>query len=183
MRRAEVSCVHLPVLVAYSTRTGSTAEVAEVIADVLREAQLPVEVARMRDLKTLGEYGAAILGAPLYMGGMPPEMHRFLSRYRVGLAGMPAWVFVLGPIQGKPEEFNTAGEQAAKQLAQSPWLQPVEVKILGGRFDVNHMPFPFNLARHLPAFPAKDIHPSDIRDWNDIRAWAAGIARLIQPAA
>lgn len=173
----------LPVLVAYSTRTGSTAEVAEVIAEVLREAQLPVEVARMRDIKTLGQCGAAILGTPLYMGGMPSEMHKFLRRYRDRLAGLSTWVFVLGPVQGKPEEFNTAGEQAAKQLAQSPWFQPVEVKILGGRFDVNRMPFPFSLARHLPAFPAKDMHPSDIRDWNDIRSWAAAVARLIQPAA
>jgi menaquinone-dependent protoporphyrinogen oxidase len=183
MRKIEVFCVLSPVLVAYSTRTGSTAEVAEVIAEVLREAQLPVEVARMRDVKTLDQYGAAILGAPLYMGAMPSEMHRFLSRCRVRLAGMAAWVFVLGPIQGKAEEFNSAGEQAAQQLAQSPWFDPVEVKILGGRFDVNRMPFPFNLARHLPAFPVKDVHPSDIRDWDDIRAWAAAIARLIQPAA
>lgn len=183
MRRTEVFCVLLPVLVAYSTRAGSTGEVAEVVAEVLREAQLPVEMARMRDIKTLDQYGAAILGAPLYMGAVPSEMHRFLSRCRVRLAGMATWVFVLGPVQGKPEEFSNAGEQTAKQLDQSPWFQPIEVKILGGRFDVNRMPFPFSLARHLPAFPAKNMPASDIRDWNDIRSWAAAVARLIQPAA
>ncbi len=172
-----------PILVAYSTRTGSTAEVAQAIAEVLREAQLSVEVARMSDLKKLGRYSAVVLGAPLYVGQMPGELHRFLSRFPVQLGAVPQWFFVLGPIDGKPEEFSKAGEQAEKQLKRYTWIQPMEVKILGGRFDVNHMPFPFSLARHLPAFPAKDIPAKDIRDWKDIRAWASIIARHLQPAA
>ncbi|HUB51738.1 MAG TPA: flavodoxin domain-containing protein [Terracidiphilus sp.] len=173
----------LPVLVAYSTRTGSTADVAEAVAEVLRQAQLQVELARMQELKTFGQYRAAIVGAPLYMGGMPSEFHKFLARNRMSLAALPVWIFVLGPIETKPEQFNTAGDQATKQLARSPWLRPVEVKIVGGRFDVNRMPFPFSIARWLPAFPLKNIPVSDIRDWGDIRAWAAGVGRLIQPAA
>jgi menaquinone-dependent protoporphyrinogen oxidase len=171
------------VLVAYSSRTGSTAEVAEVIAEVLRDAQISVEVARMSEIKKMGRYSAVILGAPLYMGQMPGELHRFVSRFPVQLGAHPQWFFVLGPIEGKPEEFSKAGEQAANQLKRYAWIQPLEMKILGGRFDINHMPFPFNLARYLPAFPAKNIAATDIRDWKDIRAWASLIARQIQPAA
>jgi menaquinone-dependent protoporphyrinogen oxidase len=171
------------VLVAYSTRTGSTREVAEAIAEVLRNAQLSVEVARMVDLKRLGRYSAVVLGTPLYMGLMPGEMHRFLSRFRVQLGPIPQWLFVLGPIQGKPEEFSKAGEQAEKQLKRYSWILPLEIKILGGRFDIDHLPFPFSLARRLPAFPIKDVPATDIRDWNDIRAWASRIARQLQPAA
>lgn len=172
-----------PILVAYSTRTGSTGDVAEVIADVLREAQLPVEVARMKDVKTLGRYSAVILGSPLYIGLMPGELHRFLGRFKFQLGCLPQWFFVLGPIEGKPEEFSKASEQAEMQLKKHAWLQPLEVKILGGRFDVNHMPFPFSIATRLPAFPMKNIHATDVRDWNDIRSWAANIARKFQPAA
>jgi menaquinone-dependent protoporphyrinogen oxidase len=172
-----------PVLVAYSTRTGSTREVAEAIAEVLREAKLPVEVARMSEIKAMSRYHAVVLGAPLYVGQMPGELHRFLKRFPIQLGALPQWFFVLGPIKGNPEEFSKAGEQAEKQLRRYPWVQPLDIKILGGRFDVNHMPFPFNLARHLPAFPAKDIQPADIRDWKDIRAWASTIARQLQHAA
>lgn len=172
-----------PVLVAYSTRTGSTGEVAEAIAEVLREAQLPVEVARMSDIKTLGRYHAVVLGAPLYVGQMPGELHRFVSRFPVQLGVIPQWFFVLGPIEGKPAEFSKAGEQVEKQLRRYAWIRPLEIKILGGRFDVNHMPFPFNLARRLPAFPVKDIPATDVRDWKDIRAWASAIARQLVPAA
>lgn len=173
--------MHAPVLVAYSTRTGSTEEVAKAIVEVLREAQFTVDVARMRELRTLGRYSAVILGAPLYVGQMPGELHRFLARFRVQLGGLPQWFFVLGPIEGKPAEFSKAGEQAEKQLRRYGWFQPLEIKILGGRFDVDHMPFPFSLARRLPAFPVKDIPAMDVRDWKDIRAWASVIAGKLAP--
>jgi menaquinone-dependent protoporphyrinogen oxidase len=173
--------MHAPILVAYSTRAGSTADVALEIANILREAHLSVDVARMSELTTLGQYSAAVLGAPLYIGQMPGELHRFLSRFRVQLAPLPQWFFVLGPIEGKPAEFSKAGEQADKQLKKYEWFRPLEVKILGGRFDVNHLPFPYSLARHLPAFPAKDIPAMDVRDWKDIRAWASAIADRFTP--
>lgn len=172
-----------PILVAYSTRSGSTAEVAEAIAEVLRNSQLTVEVARMRDLKALGRYSAVILGTPLYMGQMPGELHRFVSRFPIQLGAHPQWFFVLGPIHARPEEFSKAGEQTEKQLKRYAWIKPLEIKILGGRFDIDSMPFPFSLARYLPAFPLKNTPPSDIRDWKDIRTWASLIARQIQPAA
>lgn len=171
------------ILVAYSTRTGSTGDVAQFVGDVLRDAQLPVEVARMKDITALGRYSAVILGAPLYIGQMPGELHHFLRRFRVQLGGLPQWFFVLGPIEGKPEEFSKAGEQTEKQLEKHAWLQPLEVKILGGRFDVNRMPFPYSLAVRLPAFPIKEVHATDVRDWEDIRAWASNIACKFQPVA
>jgi menaquinone-dependent protoporphyrinogen oxidase len=171
-----------PVLLAYSTFTGSTAEVAEAIAETLRNAQLTVDLARMRDLETLGQYRAVILGAPLYLGELPSEVHRFLSRHRRYLAGIPVWVFVLGPVLGKPEEFNAAGEQVSRQIDRSPWLLPVEVKILGGRFNAGHVPFPYNFVRHFRDFTLADAPSSDIRDWEDIRSWAANIAKKIEQA-
>ena len=167
--------VQLPILVSYSTRTGSTGEVAEFIAEVLREAQVPVEVARMRDLKTFTQYKAAILGAPLYMRGMPGEVSRFLHRHRHELAALPTWVFILGPVRGLPWEFRQAGEKAGKQLERTHWFHPAEVKVVGGRLDVNNLPFPLNLAQHLPV-PGKDLPPTDVRNWDDIRAWTSTIA-------
>jgi len=135
----------------------------------------------MSELKKLGRYSGVVMGAPLYMGQMPGELHRFVSRFPVQLGVHPQWFFVLGPITGKPEEFSKAGEQAQRQLKRYAWIQPLETKILGGRFDVDHMPFPFNFARYLPAFPGRDMPATDIRDWKDIRAWATRIAHQIQP--
>jgi menaquinone-dependent protoporphyrinogen oxidase len=172
-----------PVLLAYSSHTGSTAEVAEVIAEVLHNSGIAVEVARMRNLDSLDRYRAVILGAPLYMGSLPSETRQFLSRHWRFLAGAPTWFFVLGPVNGKPEEFNAAGDQAARQLERTPWFLPIEVKIFGGRIDTDHMPFPYNFLRRLPRFPLRDAKSNDIRDWNDIRYWAANVATKIEQAA
>ncbi|MGA2571167.1 MAG: flavodoxin domain-containing protein [Terracidiphilus sp.] len=172
-----------PVLIAYATRSGSTGEVAEAIGSRMREAGLQVEVARMRDLKAIGDRTAVVLGAPLYMGGLPGELHRFLAHNRIALTATKTWFFVLGPIEGKPEEFEVARGQTERRLAKGPWFKPSALEVFGGKFDVNRMPFPFSLARYLPAFPAKDLPPKDIRDWDAIRAWAEGIARQLLPAA
>jgi len=115
------------------------------------------------------------------MGGFPGVVHRFLSHNRAALATTPPWFFVLGPIEVKPEQFDTARSQAEKQLARYGWLKIAELQIFGGRFDINRMPFPFSLARYLPAFPAKDIPPSDVRDWAAICAWGASIHQPAQP--
>ncbi len=172
-----------PILIAYASRTGSTAEVAEAIAAVLRNAGLQVESAPISTLQSIGERKAVIIGAPLYMGGFSDGLHKFLSRNRDALTATPPRFFVLGPFEAKPEQFDAARAQAEKQLARHSWLTVAELQIFGGRFDVNRMPFPFNLARYLPAFPAKDIPASDVRDWAAIRAWASAIHQPVQPAA
>jgi menaquinone-dependent protoporphyrinogen oxidase len=55
------------VLVAYATRSGSTREIAEVIAATLREHGLEVDLKPARDVRTLEGYRAVVLGAPLFM--------------------------------------------------------------------------------------------------------------------
>jgi menaquinone-dependent protoporphyrinogen oxidase len=172
-----------PVLIAYATRSGSTGEVAEAIGARMREAGLEVEVGPMHGLKSIGERTAVVLGAPLYMGRLPGDVQRFLTRNRIALTVPKTWFFVLGPVQRKDEEFAAARAQAEKELAKSAWFKPSELQVFGGKFDVNRMPFPFSLARHLPAFPGKDMLAMDIRDWDAIRAWAGAIARQLLPAA
>jgi len=183
MREMEGSPMPAPILIAYTTRGGSTREVAEAIGTTMREARLQVEVAPMRSVKSIGERGAVVLGAPLYMGGLPGDVARFLSRNRTALASQKVWFFVLGPIEGKADEFPAAGAQAEKYLAKFAWFKPAELRVFGGKFDVNHMPFPYSLARFLPAFPAKNMPAKDVRDWDAIRVWAAEIAKQVRPAA
>ena len=56
------------VLVAYATRYGSTQEVAEAVATMLRVRGLEVDIQPMREVRTLEGYRAVVLGTPLYMG-------------------------------------------------------------------------------------------------------------------
>jgi menaquinone-dependent protoporphyrinogen oxidase len=170
-------------LIAYATRAGSTAEVAEAMGVSLREAGVMVEVQPMHLVESLQGWKSLILGAPLYAGHFPSEFHKFFTRHRETLAWLRPWCFVLGPIQNIPKEFEGARIQAENQLQKYPWFRPAEIRILGGKFDPYTVPFPFSLMRRLPASLIRKIPAGDIRDWSAIHKWAADIARQVKSAA
>jgi menaquinone-dependent protoporphyrinogen oxidase len=171
------------VLIAYATRGGSTAEVAQTMAAAMQEAGVPTEVLPVSQVNSLAGREALILGAPLYMGHFPKEFHQFLRLHREVLHGARPWLFVLGPTRNQPKDFEGALSQAEKQLSRYPWLHPADLHIFGGRWNPQNVPFPFSLMLRLPGNPLGKIPAEDIRDWAAIREWSLGIARRIKPAA
>ena len=162
------------VLVAYATKYGSTQEVAEAVAATLRESGLTVEIKPAREVRTLEGYDAVVLGAALYMYQWHKDARGFLSRHRKALAGLPVAVFALGPTHSPHDEkeWRDSRAQLDKELAKHPWLKPVAVEILGGKFDPKKLTFPMNkFAGKEPA--------SDARDWTAIRAWSGSISKLL----
>lgn len=170
------------ILVAYVSRCRSTVEVAEAVGSALREAGLPAKIASVEDPLLAGEYDSVILGAPLSMGCLPEEMHHFLSRNRHVLSTVRPRFFILGP-GGRGKEVDEARWQAEKQLAKHSWLRPAELRVFGGWLDNGIHRFPFRFLRRLPAFRERAGCGMDIREWDAIRAWAAGIARQLRSAA
>jgi len=172
-----------PILIAYATRGGSTAEVAQAIGVALEQAGLRAEVLPVAQVPSLLGREALILGAPLYVGRFPKEFRQFIGSHRTSLRALRTWCFVLGPTRREPKDFDAARNQAMKQLGRYPWLRPEDVHILGGRWNMNTIPFPFSLVRRIPGNPLAKIPAEDIRDWTEIREWAAGIAAQLHPAA
>jgi menaquinone-dependent protoporphyrinogen oxidase len=170
-------------LVAYTSRGGSTAEVAEALGVSLREAGILVEVQPMGQVESFQGWKALIIGAPLYMGRFPSDLHKFFVRHRDAIDALHPWFFVLGPTRNDPKDFEGARTQAEKQFKKHPWFRPEEIRIFGGKWDPNTMGFPFSLLRRLPGNPIGKIPASDIRDWPAIREWAKAIARQVKSAA
>jgi menaquinone-dependent protoporphyrinogen oxidase len=165
------------VLVAYATRYGSTQEVAEAIAEAMREGGLAVDIRPAREVRSLEGYGAVVLGAPLYMFRWHKDTLRFLSRYRQALSGRPVAIFALGPTHDPydEKEWQDSRAQLDKELAKFPWLTPVALEVFGGKYDPAKLRFPISLfAGQVPA--------SDVRDWTAIRAWASDLVAKVQPA-
>lgn len=165
------------ILVAYATRYGSTQEVAEAVAATLRERGLAVDIQPMRQVRVLDQYGALVLGAPLYMFHWHKDALHFLAQHREALTRRPVAVFALGPLHAEEKEFQGAREQLDKELAKFPWFAPQAITIFGGKFDPQKLTFPYNLVPALKNMPA-----SDVRDWIAIRAWASDLATQFQPA-
>ena len=169
------------VLITYCTRSGSTAEVAEAIGKTVRDAGLPVKVKAIGEVESIAAGTEVVLGTALYIGKFPREFHLFLTRFEKELAGMRPWVFVLGPTEKERKHFASAEEHARKELGKHPTLRLADMRVLGGKFDPEHLnlAFPLGLMMKLPGNPIKKMPVSDIRDWDWIHRWAEAIAEEI----
>jgi menaquinone-dependent protoporphyrinogen oxidase len=162
------------VLVGYATQYGSTQEVAETIAQTLREGGLAVEVRPVKEARDVEGYSAVVVGAPLMMGHFHKDAANFLKKQRQALSKRPVAIFALGPVHEPHDEkeWKDSQEQLDKELAKYSWLTPAAVELFGGKFDPTKLRFPLDkLAGKEPA--------SDARDWEAIRAWAAGLKPVL----
>ena len=159
------------ILVAYATRNGSTAEVAEAIGKTLAEAGYDVDVRRLPVTGDIDRYIGVVVGAPLYMFRWHKDALRFLKSYRKALENRPVALFALGPFNDVEKEWLEARAQLDKELVKFPWLKAVAVKIVGGKFDPETLGLPYSL---IPAM--KKIPPCDLRDWDALREWAEELA-------
>ncbi len=144
----------MAILVAYTTRNGSTAEVADAVAGALRYAGAEVDLRPAADVWDLERVHAVVLGAPLYNMRWDKPARQFLKRHRTQLLHLPVAVFALGPRSSDAEAFARSRGQLDRALARVPWLAPVAVEVFGG------------------VDPPRKHDRRDIRDWDAIRAWS-----------
>jgi menaquinone-dependent protoporphyrinogen oxidase len=156
------------ILIAYATKHGSTREVAEAVAETLREEGLDVELREAAETRTLDRYDGVVLGGALYLGRLHKDAKRFLLRHRVALAALPVAVFAMGPQTLEEKDVAESRAQLDRALADAPELEPVSVAIFGGVVDPATLRFPLNR-----------MAASDARDWDAIRAWARELARSL----
>jgi len=166
------------VLVAYASSYGSTQEIAEVISETLRSQGLAVDCEPIRNVRKLEGYSAVVLGTPLYMFHWHKDARHFLSQHRKILAdNLPVAIFAGGPFgKGDGNEWQEVRTLFDRELAKFPWLTPISLEIVGGKFDPTKLRFPYNLIPVLKKMPA-----SDLRDWVAIRAWASSLAAQFLP--
>jgi menaquinone-dependent protoporphyrinogen oxidase len=168
------------VLVAYGTKHGATAEIAEAIGRTLRAAGLEVTVERARRVRSIDGYRAVVLGSAVYAGRWRSDAMRLLRRSE--LRGRDLWLFSSGPVGedkgDNPEQFE--------RMTRPPRVQQLAAD-LGAH---EHVVFGGMVAEDA-GFIRKKMAPRippelrDRRDWNAIEAWAKAIASALsgRPAA
>lgn len=166
-----------PILVAYGTKHGATAEIAEAIGDALRAAGFEVDVRQASAVRSLESYRAVVLGSAVYAGRWRRDAMRLLRRPE--LKDREVWLFSSGPIgedKGDPSEVDR-------------WTKPRKVRdleaaigahehvVFGGKIDEDAGFMRKRMARNIP------LALRDRRDWDQIEAWGRSIAaRLTQSA-
>jgi menaquinone-dependent protoporphyrinogen oxidase len=177
----------MKVLVAYASRHGATAGIAERIAERLRDTGLLAEARPIEEVGDVGGYDAVVIGAAAYMFHWLKDATRFVRRHRDELRSRPVWLFSSGPLgtdlvdeEGRdilevtrPKEFDELHALIA----------PRGERVFFGAWDPDAPPVGFGerLLRRMPA--ARDATPAgDFRDWSAIEAWAAEIASELHGA-
>jgi menaquinone-dependent protoporphyrinogen oxidase len=163
------------VLVGYATAAGSTAGVAERIAQMLRDAGATVTCRPVGpDLEPTG-FDAVVVGSAVHnMAWLPPALD-FLRRVP---AGRPLWCFSVGGVNPKHRLTRKMAEMEARRIAEQfpREASPREHRIFGGIIDMRGTPL-WGKAFYL----LTGGRPGDHRDWPAIEAWASDLAEALVP--
>jgi menaquinone-dependent protoporphyrinogen oxidase len=177
----------MKVLVAYASRHGATAGIAERIAAQLRGAGLLAEAHPVEEIDEVGGYDAVVIGAAAYTFHWLKAATRFVKRHREDLRRRPVWLFSSGPLgtdlvdeDGRDILESTRPREFAEL---HDLISPREERVFFGAWDPEAPPVGLGerLVRRMPA--ARDAIPAgDFRDWPAIEAWAADIAKELLAA-
>lgn len=160
------------ILVAYASKSGTTVEVAQVIAEELEGEFTRVELRPMYEVQDLHLYDAAVIGSAIRVGKWLPGAVKFVERHQYALRQIPVALFtVCLTMMADTLDNRLLVEEYMQPVLKL--LQPVTIGLFAGRMD----PAKLGLAERLIA---RTMQPpqGDFRDWDAIRLWAADL----QPA-
>ena len=161
------------ILVAYASRKGSTAGIAQAVGRELKKAGITVEVAEMRTVSSLEGYDAVVIGAPVYMGRRVDDIADFVKRYKNELQKKPVAAFAVGiaPVAPKVESVDAVMENLRKVLDP---IQTVAVTMFAGTLDPAQQSFVERTMTKLLNVPT-----GDFCDWTAIAAWARELPHML----
>lgn len=169
------------VLVAYASRHGATAGIAERIARTLGERGVAAEAVAVEKVDDLAGYDAVVLGSAAYMSRWLRDATTFAKRHAEQLAAMPVWLFSSGPLGTRKVDKQGRDVREAsrpREFAElEKLLSPRGEQVFFGAWDPNVPAAGFGerVVRMAPG--GKEMLPAgDFRDWDTIDAWAAAIA-------
>ncbi len=155
------------ILVAYGTRAGSTAEVADAIGKKLAQGGVAVDVRPVKSLNNLSGYSAVVLGSAVRAGKLLPEVTDFVKAHKEELRKLPVAYFVAGMTlrEDTPEKRKIVDAYLDPLRAE---VAPVDAGLFAGKMDYSKLGF-FEriIIKNMIKTPE-----GDLRNWPEINNWA-----------
>jgi menaquinone-dependent protoporphyrinogen oxidase len=162
------------ILVAYTSRKGSTAEIARALGTELEAGGNTVVVADLKGISSVEGYQAVVIGTPVYMAQIEKAVSDFVSRNREGLLAVPVAAFAVGVAPVNPK-VGSVEEVLGKLRAALEPVKPVAITMFAGRLELSRMSF---FERTITTLT--NVLTGDFRDWETIRAWAMGLPSALR---
>ena len=161
----------MKLLVAYASKYGATAEIAEVIGKELGKRHYEVDVKSVDDVDSLDGYDGFVIGSALYAGGWMKTAAEFLRSNQDLLASHPVWLFSSGPTgQGDPNEIMGGWKFPEDLKAVSEKISPRDVILFHGKIDPDRLS-----STESAIIKSVNATVGDYRDWLVVRGWARRI--------
>jgi menaquinone-dependent protoporphyrinogen oxidase len=160
----------MKVLVTAASKHGSTAEIAREVAAILGKEGVEVTETAPEGVQSVEDYDAVVLGSAVYAGHWMKPATELVERLGPALATRSVWLFSSGPI-GDPPKPEEDPVDAAEMIEST---RARDHRVFAGRLTKKRLSFgekAIVLALRAPE--------GDFRDWDEIRAWAAAIAKEI----
>ncbi len=158
------------ILVAYATKCGSTAEVAQVIGECLAHNGKSVEAKLIQEVQDVSDYAAFVIGSAIRMAQWLPEAKDFIQKHQIRLNSQPTAIFSVH-ILNQGDSPEAVKERQAYTAPQKEILNPIAEAFFPGKIDQSQLNF---VERGL--FKLVKSPEGDFRDWDDILNWANAIA-------
>ncbi|MDV8023527.1 flavodoxin domain-containing protein [Rhodococcus sp. IEGM 1330] len=164
------------ILIATASRHGATREIGQWLGStILRElssvdSTTTVDVRDARDVDSIAEYDAAIIGSGVYMGRWLRDARTLVTREQAELEAIPVWLFSSGPVDG------STPTKAQPKETKADWA--IEHRVFGGKLDHS------GLSRFERAVVRLvDASDGDSRSRAEVLAWAVVISSHLTPLA
>jgi len=172
-------------LVAYASRHGATAGIADRIASGLSAAGIDAEARSVGEVDDPQAFDAVVVGAAAYMFHWLKDATRFVKHHRDALAAKPVWIFSSGPtgtdlVDEKGQDiFEASRPKEFPELEKM--IHPRGERVFFGAWDPDAPPIGMaeRFVKKMPKAAAA-IPSGDFRDWDAIDAWTAEIAAELQ---
>jgi menaquinone-dependent protoporphyrinogen oxidase len=160
------------VLVAYATAAGSTAGIAERIADVLSDAGCEVRCRPAGPDVELDGVDALVLGSAVHdMAWLPPAVD--LIRRAAASGPRSLWCFSVGGVSPRGRITSAMAAREARRIERQfpAGLELRDHRLFGGIVEMAGVPLWGRAFYRMTGGRS-----GDHRDWPAINAWATGIA-------
>ena len=161
------------ILVAYASRAGSTAEIAQAIGKVLEAQGVVVDVLPVNAVTGVKDYRAVVIGSAVRYGQWLSEATKFVEKFRAELSGKPVAYFAAYLMNQGEDEVNRKARQAYFAAARG-LVAPKAEACFTGVGDMAKVALFERIIGKLVKSPE-----GDFRDWNAIRAWAESLKTIL----
>jgi len=120
------------VLVAYASKRGSSAEIAEAIAETLRQSGLSVDCIEAGKVSGFESYDAVVLASGVYIKRWRGDAKHFLRKHDKELSQRPLWVLSSGSVGDPKSEADLSWLEPPKIIEQVVRLGAREHVVFGG---------------------------------------------------